>query len=142
MNTILKKTLIAALLLAGVSAGHAAFSQVTIRVTNNGNNVQGERVVLFEGKTGKCDCIGGNCTPAPDFAGVTDKNGQVTFPTKQRGKPDTLKPETDYVVCINPRCGGVTPCQSANNCQFGGGPCKSFKTNKQGKYQQIEIIKP
>lgn len=131
------------LLLAGMVAIFLALAadtigaqppKVTIAVIDGtGAPVPSIDVHLYEGIAGKCDCQNGACAIAPDVTVTTKKNGRAMV---------GLKPNTDYLACVDDRCGGQVPCTDATQCQFAGVKCQTFKTNaKGGLAQLVQIIR-
>jgi hypothetical protein len=107
------------------SAGPPPYARINVTVRDrNAAPISGLAVHLYEGATGKCQCLSGQCDIAPDATATTDNSGKANF--------TRLMKNTVYTVCITQfgtieKCSGPSPCVDPSQCSFSGS-CRTVTT--------------
>jgi len=110
---------------AGANAPTASVAAINVKVEDeNGRPIPGLAVHLYEGATGKCQCLNGQCDIAPDATATTDNRGRASF--------RHLMNNTVYTVCTSAfgeieQCSGPSPCVDPSQCSFSG-MCRTVTT--------------
>ena len=119
----LQKLMAATVVLAGLlllSAPKASAASIDVTFFFDGP-VPGLALHLYQGDTGKCQCLNGQCDIAPDATAITDKQGKARFPN--------LLGNTVYTICVEEQCSGPSPCVDPSQCSFSGW-CWTVTTGK------------
>ena len=119
----LHKLMAATVVLAGLlllSAPKASAASIDVQFFFDGP-MPGVALHLYQGDTGKCQCLNGQCDIAPDATAITDKQGKARFPN--------LLANTVYTVCVEEQCSGPSPCVDPSQCSFSGW-CWTVTTGK------------
>src|SRR5258705_3991799 len=116
--------------------------QNTIIVTDaKGDGIKGATVIIFEGTTGKCNCVLGICSMPSFDAVLTNDKGRAEF----RNKAKPFNPGTTYAAYVNCTCSSSNQqqqCTKDGDCHFviSAGQPRTFVTDKNKNFAAITII--